>query len=179
MTDKKIFGIIAQFDNPKKLLNAVEKLNKSGVKGIDTHTPFPIHGMDKAMGLKDSSLGWIVAFAAILGFAVGLGLQSWTAVVAYPMIIGGKPLFSWQAFVPITFELTVLFSAFGTVFGMFALNRLPRLHHPLFFVPQFKTFSTDGFFLSVEAGKEFDLEKTKLLLKNVGGWNIEEVAEAL
>ncbi|MCH9662363.1 MAG: DUF3341 domain-containing protein [Gammaproteobacteria bacterium] len=178
MNKKKIFGLLAQFNDPHAILKAVEKLTAEGVKNIDTHTPFPIHGMDKAMGLKDSSLGWVVALSALLGFSLGLGLQSWASMVAYPMIISGKPSFPWQAFVPITFELTILFSAFGTVFGMFAFNKLPRLHHPLFSVDRFKSFSTDGFFLSVEVGLEnFDEEKIKLLLQDVGGQNIEEVIE--
>ena len=177
MEDKKIFGLIAQFDNPGQLLKAVEKLTAAGIKKIDTHSPFPIHGMDKAMGLKDSPLGWIVAAAAMLGFTVGIGLQSWASVIAYPMIVSGKPLFSWPAFVPITFELTILFSAFGAVLGMFGLNKLPRLHHPLFSIPQFKSFSSDGFFLSVEGGAGFDLEKTKKMIKAEGGRNLEVVLE--
>lgn len=176
MENKKIFGVIAQFDNSSQLLKAVEKLTQLNIKGIETHTPFPVHGMDKAMGLKDSRLGWIVAFCAVMGFIVGIGLQGWTATIAYPMTVSGKPFFSWQAFIPITFELTILFSAFGTVFGMFALNKLPRFHHPLFFLPHFKSFSTDGFFLSIEAKKgHFDVEATKTALKKVGGWNIQEV----
>ena len=176
--NKNVFALLAEFNSPLAILNAAQKLTQSGVKNIETHTPFPIHGLDKALGLKDSSLGWIVALAALLGFSLGIGLQSWASMVAYPMIISGKPFFPWQAFVPITFELTILLSAFGAVFGMFGLNKLPRLHHPLFSVERFKSFSTDGFFLSVEAGnKDFDKEKIKSLLKEVGGENIEEVMD--
>ena len=176
--DKNLFGLIAEFKGPADLFHAVEKLTRDGIKGIDTHTPFPIHGMDKAMSLKDSRLGWIVAFMACVGFTVGIGLQGWAAVIAYPMIVSGKPLFSWQAFVPITFELTILFSAFGAVFGMLGLNKLPQLYHPLFAVEQFKQFSSHRFFLSVEKkDDDFNLNKIKSLLNQVGGQNIKEVSE--
>ena len=175
---KKVFALLAEFNSPGELLHGVKMLKQAGVKHLETHTPFPIHGMDKAMGLKDSRLGWIVALAACLGFTLGLGLLTWTALVAYPMLISGKPFFPWQAFVPITFEVTILFSAFGAVLGMLALNKLPRLHHPLFASERFKSFSSHGFFLSVEADSEgIDLEKVRSLLGEVGGRNIEDIEE--
>src|SRR5687768_110553 len=109
----KVFGLLAEFPDTAALLHAAEKLRDAGYKKFDCHSPFPIHGMDKAMGLKQSPLGWIVLVCGATGLISALGLQWWASAVAYPLIISGKPLFSHQAFVPITFEVTVLLSAFG------------------------------------------------------------------
>eukprot|EP01043_Picozoa_sp_COSAG02_P082877 COSAG02_NODE_21010_length_806_cov_1.360679_1_plen_126_part_10 len=126
MTNKSLskivdYGVLAEFANPTELLLAAEKTKAAGYKHFETFSPFPIHGMDDAMGLKPSILGWIVFCGGTIGLSAGMGLQTWAQVVAYPYIISGKPLFSYPAFVPVAFELLVLFAAFATVFGMFAL----------------------------------------------------------
>ena len=174
----KLFGVVAEFGSPRALLNAAQTTKNAGYKKFDTYSPFPIHGMDKAMGLKDSKLGIIVFCCAILGCTLGFGLQSWTAVEIYPFVVSGKPLLSWPAFVPITFEITILLSAFGAVFGMLALNRLPMLYHPLFKSRHFKKFSCDGFFLAIEPeSKDFDLKKAKDFLSQCGGSNVEVIED--
>ena len=170
----KIHGIIAEFDNPSSLLKAGSAMHSKGFKHFDCHSPFPIHGMDDAMGLKRSPLGYIIAFFAIIGGLLGLGLQTWVHLIAYPHVISGKPYFAWQAYIVITFALTILFGAFGAVFGMLGLNKLPRYHHYLFYSDKFIKVSDDGFFVSVGANDTlFNKIETKDFLKSIGGKNIE------
>lgn len=134
--------------------------------------------MDKAMGLGDSHLGWIVLAFAIIGAGGGFLLQWWVNVVAYPLVIAGKPFNSYPAWLPVTFELGILLSGFGAVFGMLALNGLPRWYHAFFRSPNFGKASDDGFFLGIEArDKGFDLEATPKWLEEIGGKNIEVVEE--
>lgn len=169
-------GVLARFANPAELIKAAEKVRDAGYQAYDCHSPFPIHGMDAAMGLKRSKIGYIVGAMTVFGAAAGLGLQGWASTDAYRLIISGKPYFSWQAFIIITFALFVLFGAFGAFFGMFHLNRLPRLHHPLFYSEQFKQVTTDAFFVSIESSDEkFDEHATKQFLEDIGGTDIELV----
>ena len=135
--DKKVEGILAEFENPAELIAAAEKLRDAGYKEFDCHSPFPIHGMDNAMGEKRSILGWIVGPVAFAMLAFGFLFEGWSSVIAYPLVIAGKPLFSYQAFGAVAFALMVLFSAFASLFGMFAINKLPRYHHPVFFSENF------------------------------------------
>lgn len=175
---KKTYGIIASFEGPADLLHAAEKVRDAGYKKFDCHSPFPIHGMDEAMGLKPSPLGFIAAVGSLCvgGFAVLM--QWWCSTIGYPIVTSGKPLFSFQAFVSITFELCILGAALFTVFGMFALNRLPTLYHPLFNSKRMETSGDDGFLLSIEAADpKFQLQQTQDLLKNAGGKNIEIIEE--
>ena len=129
---KRHFGVLARFDDARGLYRGCERVRDAGFKKWDAHSPFPVHGLDDAMGLRPSKLPWIVLVTGLSGAAGGMLMQWWVAVQAYPLVISGKPLFSWPAFVPVAFELGVLFGALGAVFGMFGLNRLPMLHHPLF-----------------------------------------------
>lgn len=175
---KKNWGVLAEFANPAELLHAAQKLNDLGYKKFETWSPFPIHGMDDAMGLSGSKVPWITLAGGLTGLSIGLLLQWWTGAVDYPMVIGGKPYFAWQYALPVTFELSILLSAFGTVFGMFALNMMPRPYHPLDKVPAFKRVTDDKFFLSIEVSDPlFDMEKTKTLLSDLGGVGITEVEE--
>jgi len=123
--------MLAEYDSPSVLLQAAEKFRDAGYTHFDCHSPFPIHGLNQAMGLKRSSLGYLVGIAAIIGFTAAITLQWWTSAIDYPIVISGKPLFSYQAFVPVTFALAVLFSAITATIGMFVLNRLPRYHHSM------------------------------------------------
>src|SRR5258708_395633 len=125
----KLYGALAEFDSATAIFHACEGVRDAGYTRWDAHTPFPVHGLDKAMGLKPTILPWIVFAMGITGASCGMLLEWWTSAVDYPLVISGKPLFSWQAFVPIMFELMVLFSAFGCVFGMLGLTRLPQHHH--------------------------------------------------
>lgn len=170
--------VLAQFAGPKELIMAAKKTRGAGYKKFDCHSPFPIHGMDQAMGEKQSPLGWIVGGLALIGGTGALLMQWWMSAIDYPVIISGKAFFSFQAFVPITFELTVLLSAFGAVFGMFALNGLPRLHHPIFNSDRFAAASNNGFFLSVEAADaKFDPLQTTSFLESIGGEHVETLSE--
>jgi len=172
----KTLGLLARFANPAELIEAAKQVRDAGYKKFDCHSPFPIHGMDDAMGLKRSPLGFIVGAMTVTGATVGMSLQYWIAAVEYPLVISGKPFFSWQAFFIVTFALFVLFGAFGAVLGMFHLNRLPRLHHPLFYSEQFSKVTDDAFFVSIEVeDDQFDEEKTKKFLSSIGGSDVELV----
>lgn len=175
---KKNWGVLAEFANPAELLHAAQKLNDLGYRKFETWSPFPIHGMDDAMGLTGSKVPWISLGGGLTGLSIGLLLQWWTGAVDYPMVIGGKPYFAWQFALPVTFELSILLAAFGTVFGMFALNMMPRPYHPLDKVPAFKRVTDDKFFLSIEVSDPlFDMDRTQELLKDIGGTGITVVEE--
>ena len=172
------FGIVAEFASPYELLEAVKAVRKAGFSKIDTHTPFPIHGMDKAMGLPGSKLPWLVLCGGLLGTASAIALQWWMNGYDYAYHVGGKPVVSYQAYVPIGFELTVLFAAFTAVLGMLAMNLLPQPYHPLFNHPRFGRFSDDGFFLSIEAkDSSFSESKAREVLKTAGGTEITLIRE--
>ncbi len=171
---KKTQAVLAEFDSPTALLKTAETLRDAGYKKFDCHSPFAIHGMDRAMGLKRSPLGWMVGLAAVVGTSSALALQWWTSTIDYPLVISGKPFFSFQAYVPVTFALGVLLSAATALIGMLALNGLPRFHHPVFYSDRFSRASDDGFFVSVESDdKMFNVEQTRTLLQQCGGKNIE------
>lgn len=168
--------LLAEYGSPGELLHAAEKFRDAGYTKFDTHSPFPIHGMDAAMGLPDSKLGWIVFPIGLTGTTLAFLMMWWMNGVDYPLVIGGKPPYSLPSQIPIMFEVTILLSAFATVFGMFHLNRLPRHHHPLFNSERFKGFSDDKFFLSVESSDpKWNVEKTKKLLESTHPAHIELV----
>ncbi|MBI5267610.1 MAG: DUF3341 domain-containing protein [candidate division Zixibacteria bacterium] len=172
----QVYGMIAEFESPGALLSAAEKMRDAGYTTFDCHSPFPIHGMDTAMGLKRSIVGYVAGICGLAGGSFGLALQWWTSVVDYPLVISGKPFFSYQAFVPVTFALTVLCAAIGVVIAMLVTNGLPRLFHGWFYSSRFTRFSNDGFFVSVEVGdKRYDPVKTKAFLESIGGTHVEVV----
>jgi hypothetical protein len=174
MTERKILGLLAEFDSPEHLLFAAKQMAAAGYSSYDCHSPFPIHGMDDAMQLKRSPLGWIVGFIALAGALAGLLLQGWTSSIAYPLIISGKPFFSYPAFLPVTFGLAVLAGAISAVVGMIWLNKLPKFYHMVFYSDRFERTSTDGFFLSVESDDPlFSPDITKAFLQDLGGKHIE------
>src|SRR5246127_1935989 len=128
--DDKVYGAIGEFDDPHELVHAGKKIREMGYTKLDAMTPFPVHGIDDALGIPRSILGWIVICIGLTGSATALLLQWWCGTINYPLVIGGKPLFDFTFSIPITFELPGLFSSFAAVIGMFALNGLPRLYHP-------------------------------------------------
>ncbi|MFQ5631241.1 MAG: DUF3341 domain-containing protein [bacterium] len=171
---KKPLGILAEFKNPAELVKAAEAVRDEGYEKFDCHSPFPIHGMDSAMGLKRSPLGFIVFIMGTIGLLSGIALTWYAAVEAYPLVISGKPFFSCQAFVPVYFEMTVLLAAFGAVFGMFHLNRLPQLFHNFFYSERFAKVTNDGFFVSLEANDpKFDSKKSQAFFESIGASHIE------
>jgi len=175
--DKKAYGLMGYFLTPGELMRACEKLKTAGYRKFDAHTPFPVHGLEKAMGLPPSKLPWVVIIAGTTGLLSAIALTYYCSL-DYPLVISGKPAFSYQAYVPIMFELTVLFAAFGTFFGMWGLNRLPAYYHPTMSHPSFPRATDDAFFVSVEAqDPKYDASKTKLLLEELGAREIVEVME--
>lgn len=178
MADQKIWGLLAEFDNPQQLFTACESVRDEGYRHWDAHTPFPVHGLDGAMGMSASKVPWIVLGMALMGTTIGLTLQWWTSAVDYPIMIAGKPFESWPAWVPVTFELTILLGAFGAVFGMLGLNKLPTFNHPLFNSQRFERATDDKFFIAIESrDPNYDAKKTKKLLQKLGATNVEEIAE--
>jgi ActD protein len=168
-------------------VHAAEKVRDAGYSKWDTHTPFPVHGMDRAMALKDSRLGWIVLGAALTGLTAAFAMMHWMNGVDYPIVVDDKPPGapfwtgdpgSLPSMVPILFELTILFSAFGAVLGMLHLNGLPRHHHPVFESDRFRLASDDRFFLSIDAeDPKFDVDETKTLLEEAHAENVELIEE--
>lgn len=176
LPDGDVYGLLAEFDSPAALHGACEGVRDAGYTRWDAHAPFPVHGLERAMGLRASKLPWIVLALALGGAVAGMGLQGWVSTIAYPLVISGKPYFSWPAFVPVTFELAVLGGAVGAVFGMLGMNQLPMLFHPLFGSARFERASDDGFFISVESwDPEFDAERTADLLRGLGATHVEIV----
>ena len=178
MSNKRIYGLLAEFKGPKELLNAAQAFKDEGYLDFDCHTPFPVHGLDDAMGLSRSIIGYIVGIGCVIGAAGGLFLQWWSSTIEYPIVISGKPFFSWQAYMIITFVLMVLGGAFSALIGMFHLNKMPTFHHSLFNSDNFKKATDDGFFISIEYKDPlFELDETKDFLESLGGTNIEEIIE--
>ncbi len=170
------YGVLARFETTGALLRACEQVRDAGYTRWDAHTPFPVHGLDRAMGLKASVLPWIVLVLGLGGAAGAMLMQWWVSAVAYPLVISGKPLFSWQAFVPVTFEVGVLLAALGAVLGMLGLSRLPMHHHPLFDSAEFERASDDGFFISIESwDPRFDAQQTEKFLRGLGAAQVELV----
>ena len=170
------YGIVAEFATPADLYHACERVRDAGFTRWDAHSPFPVHGLDGAMGLRRSPLPWIVLAMGLTGAALGFGLQWWVHASAQPLVISGKPYFTWPAFIPITFEVAVLFAALGAVLGMLGLNRLPMLYHPLFRSKVFERVSDDAFFISIEAwDPKFDVTASGKLLESLGARRVELV----
>ena len=177
-TKKKPALYLAEYESTAGCVHAAEALRDAGYEKFDAHTPFPIHGMDKAMGLPDSKLGLLVFPIALCGTATAFAMMYWMNGVDYPIVIGGKPPGALPSMVPIMFELTILFTAFATVLGIFHLNKLPRHHHPIFNSDRFARFSNDRFFVSVEVGDpKFNLERTKKLLESTHPAGLELVED--
>jgi Protein of unknown function (DUF3341) len=170
----KTFGVLAEFASVADVAHAAEKVRDRGFKRWDVYSPFPIHGIERAMGIGDSKLGWIAFFMAVAGATGGFGLQYWVTNYAYPLLIGGKPMNSYPAYVPVTFEPGILFTGFGCILGMLILNGLPRWYHSVFKSQNFKKVTDNGFFIAIEAkDPKFNLEDTRRFLESIGGRNIE------
>lgn len=173
----KHVGLLAEFSNPGDLVHAVEAVRRKGYTRIDTFTPFPVHGMDAAMGLSPSKLGYLVIGGGITGFALAMLMQWWMGAVDYPIAISGKPFFAIEPSVPIAFELTVLFSALAAVGGMFAINGLPKPYNPLFYSERFQRATDDGFFLHVAAADgSYEDRATSSLLRDLGALHVEYIS---
>ncbi len=174
----KAHGWMAEYADDNQLLDAARKVKDSGDTRIDAFAPFAIHGIDEALGIKPTILPWLTLCAGFTGLTVALTMEYWMNAVSYPYIISGKPYASWPAFIPVAFELTVLFSAFTTVFAMLGLNGLPRFSSPVFSNPKFDRTTDDRFFLWIDSqDKYFNSEKVQSLLASTGALSVEEVRE--
>lgn len=170
------YGLLAEFETTAELYRACEQVRDAGYTRWDAHSPFPVHGLQRAMGLRRSVLPYIILAMGLAGAAGGFALQAWVHSAAYPLIISGKPYFAWPAYVPITFELGVLGGALAAVIGMLALNQLPMHYHPLFHSRRFEQVTDDRFFISIEArDPQFNLVATRALLQAAGALAIEEI----
>jgi len=177
-TGETIHGIMAEYATPADLYHASEMVRDGGYSRWDAFTPFPIHGLDEAMGVGRTILPVMVAAGGFTGVGLGYLMQWWMSAVDYELVVQGKPPGAWQAFVPITFEMGILFAAFTTIIGMLALNGLPRWHHPLLKKDRFLSSSDDRFFICVEAqDPAFDPDRTRALLEGAGATSIELVEE--
>jgi hypothetical protein len=172
-----LYGLLAEYSTPGELLTACNRVREAGYTRWDAHAPFPVHGMERAMGLKASRVPLFVLVLGFAGAALGMLLQWWVAARAYPLVISGKPLFSWPAFVPIMFECGVLGGALGAIFGFLIQSRLPRPHHELFNSERFERSTDDAFFISIEAeDPHFDRTQTRHLLEESGARAVEAVS---
>lgn len=167
-SERGTYGLLAEFADVDALLRAAESARAAGYRRLDAYTPFPVEGLSEALGMRHTRLPWIVLGGGVVGALAGYGLQYWVSAIEYPLNVGGRPLHSWPAFIPVTFELTILVAALAAVLGMLALNGLPMPHHPLFGVEAFSLASRDRFFLCIEArDPRFDAERTRSFLESL------------
>lgn len=172
------YGLLAEFADPAALLRAARSTRDAGYRHFDTHSPFPIHGMDGAMGLGNSKVGLLTLGGGLTGLAAGILLQWWTGAIDYPLNISGKPFFAWEPSIPVIFELTILFSALGAVTGMFLLNGLPRPYNPLFYSERFAAVTDDAFFLHIAASDGlFERQRTERFLREAGAVTVEWIED--
>jgi hypothetical protein len=172
------YGLLAEFDSPEALLTAAEKTRDAGFTRFDAFTPFPIHGLDDAIGFQENKVAPIILTGGILGLLGGFGLQYYCQVIAYPINIGGRPYYSWVPWIPPTFEMTILVAAIFAFVGMLALNGLPRPHHPVFNAARFALASQERFFLAIEAADaRFDLDGTRAFLTGLNPREVVAVDE--
>lgn len=175
-----LYGLLTEFESPALLMQAVEKVRDAGFRNWDVHTPFPVHGMDDAMGIRGTQLPFVVLGGGLTGLALATLMQWWMNAIDYPFVISGKPLFGLPANIPIMFELTVLLSAFATFFGMWIMNDMPKWYHPLFNNSRFRRATQDRFFIVIEArDPSFDPVRTREFLASLGGSVVEEVNESV
>lgn len=170
--------LMAEFAGAEELVAAAQRAYAAGYRRMDAYSPFPVEGLSDAIGFRRTWVPWLVLGGGLIGVTVGFALQYWTSVFAYPLNVGGRPLVSLPAYVPVMFELMILLAAFAAVGGMLALNRLPEPYHPVFNVSRFARASQDGFFLCIEASDpRFDLQRTRRFLQELQPIEVYDVAD--
>jgi hypothetical protein len=178
MKSSVIYGLMAEFEDPTSLVTATERAHREGYRRMDAYSPFPIEELHHALGSKHTRLPLIVLIGGLIGCIGGYTLEYWSSVIAYPLNIGGKPLHSWPAFIPVTFECTILAAALSCVLGMLALNSLPMPYHPVFSVPRFALASRNRFFLCIEStDPKFDIDATRHFLETLNPREVSAVAD--
>lgn len=174
----QLHGVMAEYSEPETLMEGIRKVRGQGFTRMEAYTPFPVEGLTEALGKPKTKIQWMILCGAICGGVGAFSFQCWTLMSSYPLNLGGRPHFSWPAFMPVTFELTVLSAAFTAVIGMLALNGLPQPYHPVFNVKEFDAASKDKFFLCVEStDPKFSVEAVKSALKQAGAEAVYEVEE--
>lgn len=173
-----VYGLAVEFVEPGDLIAACARVREAGYTRWDAHTPFPVHGLDEAMGIRGTRLPWLVLGGGLTGLGGALLMQWWMNAVDYPFLISGKPLFGLPAVVPVAFELTILLSAVTTFVGMLALNGLPRHHHPVFRSRLYARATSDRFVIVIEAADpRFDPEETRGFMESLGGSAVETLED--
>jgi hypothetical protein len=176
MKKRPLYGLMAEFENPETLLEAAHAARAGGYRRLDAFTPLPVEGLAEAVGFEKTRLPLAVLIGGLGGCIGGFLMQYYPSVIDYPLNIAGKPFNSWPAFIPVTFEMTILAAALTTVLGMLAMNGLPAPYHPVFNVPQFELASRNHFFLCIKARDPlFEVEKTKQFLKGLKAREVYEV----
>lgn len=176
--NKNIYGIMAEFDTPTQLVEAARQVRDAGYTKTDAFSPFPLHEIDEALGIKRSILPFLVFGGGVTGLLAGIGLQWFVHVFEYPIIVGGRPYFSLPSFVPASYELTILLAASTAVFGMLLLNGLPQPYHPVFNVPRFALATREKFFLLIERkDPKFDYDETRNFVEGLNAQEVFDVEE--
>lgn len=172
------YGLVAEYDSAQALVSAAYQARQAGFKRMDAYSPFPVEGLTDALGHSTTRLPLVVLLGGLIGGLAGYFLQYYTSVISYPLNVGGRPLHSWPAFIPVTFECVILGGALSAVFGMLALNGLPMPYHPLFNVERFALASRDRFFLAIRAiDAKFELGATRKFLEGTGAREVTEVRQ--
>jgi hypothetical protein len=171
-----VYGLVAEFDTPEAVTDAANRAREAGYQKMDAYTPFPVNGLDEALGMTNTRLGWVVLIMGILGGTAAFFMQYYAQVIYYPLNIGGRPLNAWPMFIVITFECTVLFAAFTAGLFMLARNGLPQPYHPIFNTPNFGAATRDHFFLCIEADDpSFEPGETRAFLEGLSPLRVSEV----
>jgi hypothetical protein len=174
----RLYGVIAEFASPQDLLAAAERTREAGYRRIEAYSPYPIEGLAETLGHRTSRVPLLTLIGGIIGAVGGYALQYWTSVVDYPLNVGGRPLNSWPAFIPVTFEMTILVAGLFAVLGMLALNGLPMPYHPVFNVPRFALASRDRYFLFIAArDRKFDPDAARAFLRALRPTEVSDVED--
>ena len=174
----QLYGVMGEFETPEAILHAARKAREAGYRHITAYTPIPVEGLAQIIGFRWTAVPLITLLGGLAGGLSGFAMEYWMSAMSYPINVGGRPLNSWPAFIPVTFELTILGASLSAVFGMLALNRLPQPYHPVFNVERFSLASTDRFFLCIESrDPKFHLAESAKFLQSVSAQHVSEVKD--